>query len=155
MCDSIEQKLAELGEVLPNPAAPVGSYVPVLRTGNLIFTSGQLPMMGKEVAFKGKVGQDQTCEDGYNAAHIAAVNGLAQLKSVVGNLDTISRIVRVEGFVQCIDSFTEHPQVVNGASDFLVELFGDAGKHTRFAVGVNSLPLNACVEVAIWAEISD
>ena len=155
MSGSIEQKLNDLGEILPRPAEPVGSYVPVMKVGNLVVTSGQLPMMGKEVAFKGKVGREQSTQDAQNAARIAAVNALAQLKTVVGDLDHITRIVRVEGFVQCEDQYTEHPKVVNGASDLLVRLFGDKGKHTRFAVGVNSLPLNATVEIAIWAEFND
>jgi len=153
MPGTIEQKLHDLGETLPTPPAAVGFYVPVLKTGQLVMTSGQLPTIGKELPFRGKVGQDVTPEDAVSAARIACLNALAQIKSCVGDLDEVRRIVRVEGFVQSADGFTDQPHVLNGASELLVQLFGEAGKHTRFAVGVNELPLNAAVEVAVWAEV--
>jgi enamine deaminase RidA (YjgF/YER057c/UK114 family) len=153
MSGAIERKLAELGETLPTPPAAVGYYVPVLRTGSLVMTSGQLPSIGKELPFKGKVGRDLTTEEGHSAARIACLNALAQIRACVGSLDEIRRVVRLEGFVQSADGFSEQPQVLNGASELLVQLFGEAGKHTRFAVGVNQLPLNAAVEVALWVEV--
>ncbi len=153
MAGTIEQKLTELGETLPAPPAAVGFYVPVLKTGQLVMTSGQLPTIGKELPFCGKVGKDITPEDAVSAARIACLNALAQIKSAIGSLDDVRRVVRVEGFVQSADGFTGQPHVLNGASELLVQLFGEAGKHTRFAVGVNELPLNAAVEVAVWVEV--
>ena len=153
MHSAIERKLAALGETLPTPPAAVGYYVPVMRTGSLVMTSGQLPSIGKEIPFKGKVGSDLTAEEGHHAARIACLNALAQIRTCVGSLDEIRRVVRLEGFVQSADGFCEQPHVLNGASELLVQLFGEAGKHTRFAVGVNQLPLNAAVEVALWVEV--
>ncbi|WP_459557096.1 RidA family protein [Lacunimicrobium album] len=153
MSNDIENKLAELGEKLPSPSPAVGAYVPAIQTGNLIITSGQLPFVGKELAFTGKVGTQVTKEDAQSAARICVLNALAQVKGLVGNLDLVKRVVRVEGFVQSADGFSEQPFVLNGASLLLVDLFGDAGKHARFAVGCNELPLNAAVEVAIWVEV--
>ena len=146
---SIEQKLIKRGDVLPSPPEAVGFYVPVLQTGNLVMTSGQLPMVGKELIFKGKIGSDLTKDDGYNAAKICCLNALAQIKHCLGSLDEIRRIIRVEGFVQSAPGFQDQSHVLNGASELLVDLFGEAGKHTRFAVGNNELPLNAAVEVAL------
>lgn len=153
MAGSMETRLVEMGETLPTPPTAIGFYVPVLRTGNLVVTSGQLPMIGKELPFKGKVGRDVTREDGAYAARLACLNALAQIKSCVGSLDEIRRVVRVEGFVQSAEGFVDQPLVLNGASEFLVKLFGDAGRHTRFAVGVNELPMNACVELSLWVEV--
>jgi len=150
----IEVKLAELGYPLPQAPTPVGSYVPVLRVGNLVMTSGQLPMIGKELAFAGKVGGNLHEEDGWNAARLCAVNALAQIKACLGSLEKVSRIVRVEGFVNSAPGFHAQPHIVNGASALFTEVFGDAGKHTRIAVGVAELPLNAAVEIAVWAEAS-
>ena len=153
MTVTVEQRLSERGHSLPSAPAAVGAYVPVTRIGNLVVTSGQLPMIGKELMFKGKVGRDLREDDGYHAARICALNALAQIKACVGSLDRVKRIVRVEGYVQSADGFTMQPHVVNGASELLVEAFGDAGKHTRIAVGANELPLNAAVELVIWAEV--
>lgn len=152
---AIEERLKQLGHELPHAPEAVGFYVPVLRTGNLVVTSGQLPTIGKELAFTGKVGQELHEEDGYNAARLCALNALAQIKACLGDLEKVVRIVRVEGFVQSADGFARQPQVLNGASELLVKAFGEKGKHTRFAVGVNELPLNAAVEVALWAEVAD
>lgn len=152
---TVEERLKQLGHELPHAPEAVGFYVPVLRTGNLVVTSGQLPTIGKELAFTGKVGHELHEEDGYNAARLCALNALAQIKACVGDLEQVTRIVRVEGFVQSAPGFNRQSQVLNGASELLVKAFGEKGKHTRFAVGVNELPLNAAVEVAVWAEVAD
>lgn len=148
----VEATLQQHGHVLPQATAPLASYVPAVTVGNLVMCSGQLPLVGKEVVFQGKVGADLHEEDGQNAARLCALNALAALKLELGDLDRIRRIVRVEGYVQSATGFSRQPAVVNGASDLLMQTFGDAGRHTRIAVGVSELPLNAAVEVAIWAE---
>jgi len=150
----VEQRLAEAGHPLPTAPSAVANYVPAIRTGNLVITSGQLPIAGKEVMFTGKLGREIHEEDGHHAARLCALNALAQIKALLGNLDYVKRIVRVEGYVQSAEGFTKQPQVVNGASDLLVEAFGERGKHTRIAVGVAELPLNAAVELAVWAEVA-
>lgn len=150
---SIDAKLKELGIELPKPPTPVGFYVPVLRTGNLVITSGQLPIVGKEVAFEGEVGGRLSEVDGQNAARICVINALAQIKSFLGSLDKVKRVVRLEGYVQCVDGFHEQPHVLNAASELLVGLFGEAGKHTRVAVGVSEMPLNAAVQLSLWVEV--
>ena len=154
MTDIVEQRLKEHGQTLPTAPEAVGFYVPVTQIGQLVLTSGQLPMIGKELTFKGKVGSELTEEDGSHAARICALNALAQIKACIGSLDNVKRIVRVEGYVQSADGFTRQPHVINAASELLVQAFGDAGKHTRIAVGVNELPLNAAVELVIWAEVA-
>lgn len=151
---TVEARLKSLGLEIPAAPSAVANYVPVLRTGNLVITSGQLPTIGKEVVFQGKIGHEATEEQGQHASRLCALNALAQIKSVIGNLDSVKRIVRVEGYVQSALGFTHQPAVVNGASDLLVQAFGDIGKHTRIAVGVSELPLNASVELAIWAEVA-
>lgn len=151
--DAIETKLIQQGHTLPHPPTPVGSYVPVLAFGNMVVTSGQLPTVGKDVMFTGKVGSALDETEGFHAARLCALNALAQIKSALGSLDRVERIVRVEGFVQSAPGFTSQPQVINGASNLLVEAFGDAGRHTRIAVGVSELPLNAAVELVIWATV--
>ena len=155
MSSTVEKRLLEHGHTLPAAPDAVGFYVPVAQVGNLVLTSGQLPMVGKELTFKGKVGGDLNEEQGAHAARICALNALAQIKSCIGNLDRVIRIMRVEGYVQSADGFTKQPQVINAASELLVQAFGDAGKHTRIAVGANELPLNAAVELVIWAQIGD
>ncbi|MBI5758564.1 MAG: RidA family protein [Planctomycetales bacterium] len=139
-------------ELPPAPAA-VGFYVPVLRTGNLVITSGQLPFVGKQIAFEGKLGDNLHEQDGYNAARLCVLNALAQVKACVGSLEVVRRVVRVEGYVHSAHGFRGQPQVLNGASELLVELFGDAGKHTRVAVGVSEMPLNAAVQLSLWVEV--
>ena len=154
MTGKIETRLKEMGETLPHAPAAVGSYIPALQTGNLVCTSGQLPTVGKELMFKGKVGLDLGPEEAQNAARICILNCLAQVKQITKTLDDIKRIVRVEGFVQSDHDFYDQPAVLNAASNLLVELFGpDIGKHTRFAVGAHTLPLNAAVEIALWVEV--
>ena len=150
---SVEQRLQALGHLLPTAPAPVASYVPAIRFGNIVVTSGQLPMIGKEVIFKGKLGKEIHEEDGHSAARICALNALAQIKSVIGDLDHVKQIIRVEGYVQSADGFNKQPSIINGASDLLVQIFGDKGKHTRIALGANELPLDAAVELVIWAEV--
>jgi enamine deaminase RidA (YjgF/YER057c/UK114 family) len=149
----IEDKLASIGIELPIPPAPAGSYVPVVISHNLAFVAGQIPMDGGQVKFKGKVGRDLPIEAGQQAARLCTVNALAQLKSALGSLDRIKRVVKVTGFVSCDPSFADHPKVINGASDLLVQVFGESGKHARAAVGVGSLPLDSAVEVEFIVEI--
>ncbi len=152
---SIEAKLVEKGIELPAVPQPVAAYVPGVRAGNLVFTSGQLPAAGGEVKFKGKVGADVTVEDGYEAAKLCALNCLAVVKSLVGNLDRVKKIVKVTGFVNSTPDFEQQPQVINGASEFLVDLLGEVGKHSRAAVGVSSLPLGVPCEVEMIVEVQE
>ena len=149
----IEDKLASIGIELPTPPAPAGSYVPVVISHNLAFVAGQIPMEGGQIKFKGKVGLDISIEAGQQAARLCTVNALAQLKSALGSLDRIKRMVKVTGFVSCDPSFADHSKVINGASDLLVQVFGESGKHARAAVGVGSLPLESAVEVEFIVEI--
>jgi enamine deaminase RidA (YjgF/YER057c/UK114 family) len=146
----IEDKIAALGIRLPVPPEPAGSYVPVILSNNLAFVAGQIPVEGKLVKFTGKV---DSIAIGQEAARLCTVNALAQLKAYLGSLDKIKRIVKVTGFVNCDPSFTDHPKVINGASDLLVKIFGEKGKHARAAVGVNSLPLNCTVEIEFIVEV--
>ncbi len=155
MSGQIEQRITNLGHQLPTAPAAVGAYVPVIQTGNIVVTSGQLPFIGKELAFVGKLGTELHEQDGYNAARICALNALAQIKSCIGNLDKITRIVRIEGYVQSAPGFRSQPQVLNGASEFLAEVFGEAGRHSRVALGVAEMPLNAAVQLALWVEVSE
>lgn len=148
-----EQTLESLGITLPNPPAPAGSYVPVVISGNLAFVAGQIPVEAGQVKFKGKVGRDIPVEAGQQAARLCTINALAQLKAALGSLERIRRIVKVTGFVNCEPSFADQPKVINGASDLLVQIFGDSGRHARAAVGVSSLPLESAVEVEFVAEI--
>ncbi len=149
---SILSRLADLGIVLPAVTPPVASYVPVVIEGNLIFVSGQLPVRDGEMV-KGHLGRDVSLEDGQRAAQLCALNILAQVSAALdGQLDRISRCVKLGGFVACTPDFTDHPKVINGASDLMLQVLGDAGKHARAAVGVPSLPLGAAVEVeAVFA----
>lgn len=150
---TVEQTLASLGITLPTPPAPAGSYVPIVIAGNLAFVAGQIPMEAGQVKFRGKVGKDLPIETGQQAARLCTVNALAQLKAALGSLDRIRRVVKVTGFVNCESSFADQPKVVNGASDLLVQAFGEKGKHARAAVGVSSLPLESAVEVEFIVEI--
>lgn len=150
---SVEENLARLGRALPQAPEAVGFYLPVLKTGNLIVTSGQLPFVGKTLAFEGKLGNELHEQDGQDAAQLCVLNALAQINTLVENLNDIKQIVRVEGFVQSASGFNQQAQVLNGASELLVELFGERGKHTRVAIGANELPLNAAVELSLWVEV--
>lgn len=148
MAGRIEARLAELGLELPRPARPVGTYVPYVVTGSLVFVSGQVPLALEGIAYRGKLGRDLSPEEGQAAARLCAVNLLAQLREACGgDLDRVRRCVKIGGFVNCTDDFQAHPAVLNGASDFLVEVFGEAGRHARFAVGAPSLPFDSAVEI--------
>ncbi|MFG1618331.1 RidA family protein [Nonomuraea wenchangensis] len=148
-----EQKLTELGLTLPEVVKPVAAYVPTVRTGNLVYTSGQVPVVEGKPAATGKLGGEVTLEQGYEMARICALNALAALKAEVGDLAKIVRIVKVVVFVASVPTFTDQPKVGNGASDLLGEVLGEAGKHARSAVGVAALPLDVPVEVELIAEV--
>ena len=150
---SIQSKLAELGLTLPEAALPVAAYVPAVRTGNLVFTAGQLPLVDGKIPFIGKVGSDVTPEQAKDMAQVCALNALAAI-SLVADIDQIERIVRVGGFVNGIPGFVAIPAVINGASELLIKLFGEVnGKHARTAIGVAELPLNAPVEVEMVVQL--
>jgi enamine deaminase RidA (YjgF/YER057c/UK114 family) len=150
---SVKEKLALLGLTLPTVAAPVAAYVPAVKTGNLVFTAGQLPIVDGQLLLTGKVGSDVTPEDAKKMAEICALNALAAI-SLVADLDQIEKIVRVGGFVNGVPGFVAIPAVVNGASELLIKLFGDVnGKHARTAVGVAELPLNAPVEIEMVVQL--
>ncbi|OBF45690.1 LysR family transcriptional regulator [Mycobacterium sp. 852002-50816_SCH5313054-b] len=145
-------RLGQLGVALPEVAAPLASYVPAVRTGNLVYTSGQLPMESGRLAGTGKVGADVSPEQGKAMARICALNALAAVNSLVG-IDAVARVVKVVGFVASAPGFNGQPGVVNGASELLAEVFGDAAAHARSAVGVSELPLDAPVEVELIVEV--
>ena len=147
------QRLAELGLTLPPVVAPVAAYVPAVRTGAFVYTSGQLPMVDGKLPAVGKVGAEVSGTDAADLARTCALNALAAAASAAGGLDAIARIVKVTGFVASAPGFSGQPQVVNGASELLLEVFGEDGRHARSAVGVAELPLNAPVEVELIAEI--
>ena len=152
---SIKEKISSLGLSLPTAAAPVAAYVPSVKSGNLVFTAGQLPVVDGKLLKEGKVGRDVTAEDAKELAQLCALNALAAI-SLVADLDQIERVVRVGGFVNCAPGFIAIPGVVNGASEFLIKIFGDAnGKHARTAVGVAELPLNAPVEVEVIVQLKN
>ncbi len=150
----IEEKIKSLGITLPVPPKPAGSYIPVVISGNLAFVSGQIPIQDGKVAVTGKVPTEKTIEEAQSAARICAINILSQLKASLGSLDRVSKIVRVSGFVNSTGDFTEHPKIINAASDLFFEIFGEKGKHSRIAVGVSSLPLNSTVEIDMVAEFT-
>jgi enamine deaminase RidA (YjgF/YER057c/UK114 family) len=147
MTGTIEARLAELGITLPEAPNPVANYVPYAISGNLLFISGQIAKGADGKIVAGALGQDVTVETGQQAARLCALNILAQAKAALGDLDRIVQVVRLTGFVNATLAFTDHPKVVNGASDLMVEVLGDKGRHTRAAVGVASLPLGSAVEV--------
>jgi enamine deaminase RidA (YjgF/YER057c/UK114 family) len=153
----IEEKILALGIELPNAPQSAGSYIQVAITGNLVFVSGQIPVepgsIPMQVKFKGKVGKDISLEEGQEAARLCTINALAQLKSTLGSLEKIRKFVKVSGFVNCDASFSNHPQIINGASDFIVQLFGEKGRHSRSAIGASSLPLDSAVEIEFIVEI--
>jgi len=149
----VEGRLQSLGFELPVVAAPLAAYVPAMRSGNLIFTSGQLPTRNGELVAAGIVGKDLTVEEAKAAAEVCALNAIAAVKSVLGNLDNVRRVVKVVGFVASTPEFTQQPAVVNGASELLLAVFGDIGKHARSAVGVAALPINAPVVVELIVDV--
>ncbi len=150
----IEEKLQSLKISLPTPPKPAGSYIPVVVSKSWAFVSGQIPIKDGKVAFIGKVPTSQSIENAQKAAKLCAINALAQLKAELGNLDKIQKIIKVSGFVNSEQYFSEHPKVINAASEFLYEVFGEKGKHSRIAIGVNSLPLDSTVELDMIVEIS-
>lgn len=153
---SIENKLTELGIVLPSAAIPVANYCSFKIIGSVIYVSGQLPMGPEGLDYAGKVGSDLTVSDAKKAARLAGLNIIAQLKLAAGGqLDAINDIVRLGGFVNCIDGFGDQPQIINAASDLMVDVFGDKGRHARAAVGVNALPMNASVEIDAIATLKE
>ena len=149
----IENRLKEMGIELPPAATPVANYVPAVRSGNLVFLSGHGPRDEQGNMITGKVGADLTVEQGYQAARRIAIGLLGSLKSVIGELDKVKRIVKLLGLVNCTPEFGDQPKVINGASDFFVEVFGDKGKHARSAIGTNALPGNISVEIEMIVEI--
>jgi enamine deaminase RidA (YjgF/YER057c/UK114 family) len=154
MAGTIETKLAELGITLPSPVAPMANYVPFVTTGRLVVISGQIPVRDGKVAYAGKISQGMSINDGQDAARLCFINLLAQLKTACGgNLDRVRRVVRLGGFIAAPADFTAHAQVMNGASDLAVAVFGEAGRHARSTVGVPSLPGDALVEVEGLFEI--
>ena len=150
----VRAKLAELGLVLPVAAKPVAAYVPAIRTGNLVFTAGQLPMVDGALSASGKVGDKVSVDDAKKLAQICAVNALAAVETVA-DLNKIARVVRVVGYVNGVAGFTQQPAVINGASELFLHIWGEAGKHARSAVGVAELPLDAPVELELTVEIKD
>ena len=149
-----EARLSELGLTVPEVAKPVASYVPAVRTGNHVYTSGQLPWRDGQLMFTGKLGGEVSPEDGAAAARQCALNAIAAVKSIVGDLSRVVRVVKVVVFVASTPDFTDQPQVANGASELLGAAFGDAGQHARSAVGVPALPLDTPVEVEMVVEVS-
>ncbi|MBL4790853.1 MAG: RidA family protein [Kordiimonadaceae bacterium] len=151
---SVEDRLQELGIDIPTPVAPLANYVPYVRTGNLLSISGQIPMQNGKLVYEGKVGDTVSLEDALGAARLCALNIVAQIKTACdGDLNRVKRIVKLGGFVNGTDGFGDQPKIINAASDMMVEIFGDIGRHSRSAVGVNGLPLNVPVEIDALVEI--
>jgi len=151
---SYERKLKELHLKLPLPSQPLATYIPAVQTGDLLFLSGVLPMQDGKLAFSGKLGRDLTVEQGMEAARLALLNALAIAKQELGTLDRITRVVKVVGYVASSEGFTQQPQVLNGASDLLVEIFGESGRHARVAVGAAELPRGASIEIEVILSVS-
>lgn len=148
-----EEKLKQMGITIPETAKPLAAYIPAMQIGNLVMTSGQVPISAGVVKYSGKVGKDLTEEEGKAAAKLCAMNCLSAVKSVIGSLDKIKRVLKLTVFVSSAEGFTAQPKVANGASEFIVEIFGEAGKHVRSAVGVSELPLNSAVEIEMIVEV--
>lgn len=148
-----ESRLQELGFTLPTPPAVAGAYVPAVRTGNLLYLAGTLPLRDGKIVSLGKVGKEIDLTQAAEAARLCTLNALANAKANLGSLDRVTRVVMVNGFVNGVDGFSDSPKVLNGASEFLLQVFGEAGKHARAAVSVNGLPLGASVEVQIVLEV--
>jgi len=155
MTGIIDQRLEELAIDLPPATPPAANYIPYVVSGTLVYISGQLPMVQGKIACRGRVGDDITVEEAADAARHCAINIVSQIKAACdGDLDRVVRCVKIGGFVNATEKFEDHPQVINGASDLMVDIFGDAGRHSRFAVGAASLPFNAAVEIDAIFEIS-
>lgn len=149
----IEEKIKELGFDLPQVAKPLAAYIPAKQIGNLVMTSGQVPVVSSEIKYKGKVGKDLSEEDGQKAAQICALNCLAAIKGAIGSLDKIVEVIKLTVFVASAEGFTAQPKVANGASELIGQIFGEAGKHARSAVGVTALPLDAAVEIEMIVSV--
>lgn len=154
MSGKIEARLKELGIELPQAAAPAANYVPYVLTGNQLWIAGQVTFWDGKLKYRGKVGSDISVEDGIDAARVCGLNIIAQAKAALGDLDRVVRVVKLGGFVNALGDFEEHPKIINGASDLIVDVFGDAGKHARFALGASGLPLNSSVEIDAVMEVS-
>ena len=154
MAGRIDTRLAELGITVPDAPAPAANYVPWVVSGGMLFIAGQVPMRDGAVAHTGALGRDADLEQGIAAAKLCALNNIAQMKAALGDLDRVARIVKITVFVNSAADFTDQPKVANGASDFLVSVFGDAGRHARSAVGASALPLNSSVEIESIVEIA-
>lgn len=151
----IEDKIKELGYDLPETPKPLAAYIPALKTGDYVYTSGQVPIVKGVLKFSGKIGSDLSIDDGHKAAIICVLNALSAVKGVTGDLEKIERIVKLTVFVNSSDGFTDQPKVANGASEFLGQIFGEKGKHTRSAVGVSELPVNSAVEIEMIVKVKD
>lgn len=149
----VEDKLRQMGIELPAAPTPLAAYIPAVKAGDFAYTSGQIPLVKGELKYKGKVGAELSEADGYQAARVCAINCLSALKGVIGDLDNIERIVKVVGFVNSAPGFAAQPKVINGASELFGEVFGDAGKHARSAVGVSELPIDSAVEVEVIVKL--
>ncbi len=152
---SYDEKLAQLGITLPAPPKPVATYIPAVLAGELLFLSGVIPFRDGTLVFEGKLGRDLTVEQGYEASRIALLNALAIIRQELGTLDRVRRVVRMTGHVASDEGFVQHPAVINGASDLLVKIFDEAGKHARVALGAAELPLNAPVEIELILQVHD
>jgi enamine deaminase RidA (YjgF/YER057c/UK114 family) len=150
---TIDEKLKELGLILPNPPTAGGNYVPTVRTGNLLYCAGTISSFNGEMTHTGQVGREQTIQTGYESARICALATLTNVKAALGSLDRVSRVVYVAGYVNAISGFPDSPAVINGASDLFVSLFGDAGRHARAAVAVAGLPKNSTTEIQVVMEV--
>ena len=150
---SFEQRLTELGLILSTPPKPVATYVPYAQVGNLLFLSGVVPSRDGQIVYRGKLGLEVSKEEGYEATKLTLLNALANIRLAVGTLDRVKQIVKMTGYVTSHDGFIDQPSVINGASDLLVEIFGDAGRHARVAVGVAELPLGVPVELELIVEV--
>ena len=150
----IEEILKEKGLEIPKAPKPLAAYIPATKVGSLVFTAGQIPMKDGKLVYEGKVGKDISVETAQKAAELCLLNGLSVIKSIIGNLDNITKIVKATVFVNSADGFTDQAKVANGASELLVEIFGEKGKHVRSAVGVNELPINSAVEIELIVEVA-
>jgi len=151
----IEQKIENLGYRIPEVSKPLGEHIPAVRVGNLLFVGGKIPLFDGQLKYKGKVGKDLGIEEGYEAAKICALNLLSVIKAELGDLDKVKRIVKITGYINSASGFTEQPKVLNGASELLLEVFGDKGRHARAAIGVSGLALDAPLEVEVIVEVKD
>lgn len=150
-----EEKIKQMEITIPEPVKPLAAYIPAMQVGNLVMTSGQVPIASGAVKYQGKVGKDLSEEEGKEAAKLCAINCLSAVKSVIGSLDKINRVLKLTVFIASAEGFTAQPKVANGASELIGEIFGEAGKHVRSAVGVSELPLNSAVEIEMIVEVKN